>query len=74
MTGLSWLAVEMTSSLPPLFTSQAQPEPKRVAPAAFNFLFERVEAAEGAVDRRSYVAGGRAAAVRPHDLSRTWNG
>src|SRR5258708_6180391 len=33
MSGLSWLAVEPTASLPPLTVSQAQPEPKRVAPA-----------------------------------------
>ena len=34
MIGLSWLAVEVTASLPSLpQTSQAQPEPNRVAPA-----------------------------------------
>ena len=37
MSGLSWLAVEMMSSLPPFFTSQAQPEPKRPMAAALNF-------------------------------------
>src|SRR5438045_406500 len=36
MIGLSWLAVEMTSSLAPRFTSQAQPEPKRVVAAVVN--------------------------------------
>src|ERR1700683_2397974 len=34
LIGLSWLAVDITSSLSPFFTSQAQPEPKRAAPAA----------------------------------------
>ena len=35
MIGLSWLAVERISSFPSAFTtSQAQPEPKRVAAAA----------------------------------------
>src|SRR2546425_1022757 len=37
MIGLSWLAVETTSSLPPLLTSHAQPLPKRVMPAFSNF-------------------------------------
>src|SRR4051812_32223990 len=37
MIGESWLAVEMTSSLSPRFTSQAQPEPKRVVAAVANF-------------------------------------
>src|ERR1700736_6204903 len=37
MTGLSWLALELISSLPPAWTSQAQPEPKRVVAAAVNF-------------------------------------
>jgi hypothetical protein len=37
MSGTSWLAVEQTSTLPPLCTqSQAQPEPKRVTPALEN--------------------------------------
>ena len=32
--GLSWLGVEVTANVPSAFrTSQAQPEPKRVAPA-----------------------------------------
>src|SRR5712692_7607077 len=37
MMGLSWLALELISSLPPALMSQAQPDPKRVAPAALNF-------------------------------------
>ena len=39
MSGLSWLAVETISSLPPLTTSQAQPEPKRPMPAASNLAW-----------------------------------
>lgn len=35
--GVSWLAVEITSSLPSLLTTKkAQPEPKRVVAAAVN--------------------------------------
>src|SRR5713226_9794394 len=34
MSGLSWLGVEMTSNLLPLFTSQPQPEPNRPIAAA----------------------------------------
>ena len=38
MIGVSWLAVERMSNLPAeSFTSQAQPEPKRVVAAALNF-------------------------------------
>src|SRR6266545_4522009 len=37
VVGLSWLAVEVTWSLPlPSRTSQAQPEPKRLTPASMN--------------------------------------
>src|SRR4028119_1082394 len=34
MSGLSWLAVLITSTLSPRFTSHAQPEPKRVLAAS----------------------------------------
>jgi len=37
MSGLSWLAVETISSLPPFETRQAQPLPNRPMPAASNF-------------------------------------
>ncbi len=36
ISGLSWLAVDTTASLPSFSTSQAQPEPKRVAAAFSN--------------------------------------
>ena len=51
MSGLSWLAVEPTARPVPSQTSQAQPLPKRVTPALRELLLERVEAAEGRVDR-----------------------
>jgi hypothetical protein len=38
MVGLSWFAVEPMASLPPWTTSQAQPLPKRPAPAASNLV------------------------------------
>src|ERR1700752_5397236 len=38
--GLSWLGVDSISSLPPLTTSQAQPEPNRPIPAAANFVLK----------------------------------
>ena len=50
ITGLSWLAVLMTS-LSPRLISQAQPEPKRPMRRGLELLLELVEAAEGEVDR-----------------------
>jgi len=38
--GLSWLAVETTSSFLLFATSQAQPEPKRLAPRVVHRLLE----------------------------------
>src|SRR5690348_4152849 len=40
MMGESWLGEEMTSSLPPRRTSQAQPEPKRFKPASLNLALK----------------------------------
>ena len=58
MSGLSWFGVLSTASLPSLSTtSQAQPEPKRVAPALRELLLERGEAAERAVDGLGQRAG-----------------
>src|ERR1035441_10739243 len=37
MIGLSWFGVEVISTPDAVFSSQAQPEPKRPTPAALNF-------------------------------------
>src|SRR5260370_36422112 len=37
MTGLSWFGVEIISTPDAVFSSHAQPEPKRATPAALNF-------------------------------------
>src|SRR5260370_30358795 len=37
MAGLSWFGVEVISTPDAVFSSQAQPEPKRPTPAALNF-------------------------------------
>ena len=49
MSGLSWLAVETISSLPPLTTSHAQPEPKRPMPAASNFAWKSAKEPKAAL-------------------------
>ena len=68
MSGLSWLAVETISSLPPLTTSQAQPLPKRPDARGFKLFLEGVEAAEGGLDVVGEFAGRRAAGFGRHEL------
>jgi hypothetical protein len=66
ISGLSWLGVEHTSNLPPACThSQAQPLPKRVAPAV-ELLLEGIEGPEVPHDGGCQLAAGHPPSVRCH--------
>ena len=68
ISGLSWFGVLITSSLPPLSITHAQPLPKRVVPAWLTAVLNFSKSPNALLMRVGDRAGRRAAGVRAHQL------